>query len=119
MKKILTATLFGLSLMILAGCSSTPEGTMAIKDLAQNIEQMIGQKVVVVGTVDTKVQGMATAGLFKVYKGNVSVWASRPEGSSEPPQAVLVRVSGVVQEEDFPGGIGRRVFIQSESVTME
>ena len=119
MKKILTATLFGLSLMILAGCSSTPEGTVSIKDLAQNIEQMIGQKVVVVGTVDSRVPGIGSTRLFKLYKGNVSVWAYRPEGMPQPPQAVAVRVTGVVQEQDFEGGVGRKVFIQTESLTME
>ena len=117
MKKVLTATLFGLSLMILVGCSSAPEGTVALKDLAQNIEQQIGQKVVVVGTVDSRVPGIGSTRLFKLYRGNVSIWAYRPEGMPEPPQSVVVRVTGVVQEQEFPGGVGRKVFIQTESLT--
>jgi hypothetical protein len=119
MKKISTAVLFGLLLTAFIGCSSTPEGTVAIKDLQQNIEQRIGQKVVVVGLVDTSVGGMSITGLFRLYRGNDAVWASIPEGGSEPPQGVRVRVTGVVAEDDFPAGIGKRVYIESQSIMME
>ena len=49
MKKFSTAVLLGLLLVVFAGCSSAPEGAVAIKDLQQSIEQRIGQKVVVIG----------------------------------------------------------------------
>jgi ABC-type Fe3+-hydroxamate transport system substrate-binding protein len=119
MKKFSIALSIGLLLMVFAGCSSAPEGTVAIKDLQRTIEQQIGQKVVVVGTVDTSVAGMSITGLFRLYKGNDAVWASVPEFSPVPPQGVRVRVTGVIADKEFSGGIGRRVYIDSASVTME
>jgi ABC-type Fe3+-hydroxamate transport system substrate-binding protein len=120
MKNFSVVILIGLLLMVFSGCSSSPEGTVAIKDLQRTMEQQIGQKVVVVGAVDTKnVGGMAITGLFRLYKGNDVVWASVPEGEAEPPQGVRVRVTGVVAEKDFPAGVGRRVYIESESIRME
>jgi len=119
MKKFSAAVLAGLLLLISTGCSSTPSGTVAVKDLQQNIEQQVGQKVVVVGKTDTRTAGMSAVKLFKVYKGTDSVWASVPEGEVEPPHGVEVRVTGVVQSKEFPGGIGQRFFIDSETVNME
>ena len=119
MKKFSTAILLGLLLMVFSGCSSAPEGTVAIKDLQQNIDQRIGEEVVVVGTTDTGVAGMSSAKLFRLYRGNDAVFASVPEGTQEPPQGVRVRVTGVVAKKDFHGGIGERVYIEARSVRME
>jgi len=119
MKKIPIA--FGLLMMIFAGCSSSPEGTVAIKDLQRDIERQIGQRVVVIGSVDTKDNSLSSpeARLFRLYKGNDTVLASIPEGTEAPPQGVRVRVTGVVAEKDFPAGIGRKVYIEAETITME
>jgi len=119
MKKLSIAIPLGLLLMFFAGCSSAPDGTVAIKDLQRTIEQQIGQKVVVVGAVDTSAGGISITKLFRLYKGNDAVWASIPEDASTPPQGVRVRVTGVIAEKDFPGGIGRRVYIESQSINME
>ena len=119
MKKFSIVLPLGLLLMFFAGCSSSSDGTVAIKELQQNIEQKIGQKVVVVGSVDTSAGGMSITGLFRLYKGNDAVWSSVPEGAVPPPQGLRVRVAGVVAEKDFPGGIGRRVYIDAESVKVE
>ena len=119
MKRFIIAIPFGLLLMLLASCSSTPEGTVAIKNLQQTIEQQIGQKVVVIGSVDTSAGGISITRLFRLYKGNDAVWASIPEDAPIPPQGVRVRVTGVVSEKDFPGGIGRRVYIEAHSINME
>jgi len=119
MRIFFVATLFVLSLMVFSGCSSVPEGTVAIKNLQQTIEQQIGQEVVVVGSVDTNVGGMSITRLFRLYKGNNAVWASIPEGDGAPPQGVRVRVTGVIKENDFPGGVGRMVYIESSSIKME
>jgi len=118
MKKFSVAILFGLLLVVFSGCASPPEGTVAIKDLQQTIEQRIGQKVVVVGAVDTSA-GVSLTRQFRLYRGKDAVWASIPAGEEAPPQGVRVRVTGVIAENDFPGGIGRRVYIESESVRME
>ncbi|MDR1727225.1 MAG: hypothetical protein LBT74_04755 [Acidobacteriota bacterium] len=118
-KKFSTAVSLGLALMAFAGCSSTPEGTVPLGELAQGIEKQVGRTVVVVGTVDTGVPGMSAVKLFKLYKGTDYVWASFPEGGEEPPQSVKVRVTGVVAEQEFSGGVGKKVYVKSESVTME
>jgi len=119
MEKISLAIPLVLLLLVVAGCSSAPEGTISLKDLQQTIEQRIGEKVVAVGTVDTSTAGMSTTGLFRLYKGNDFIWARVPDGESAPPQGVRVRVTGVVTENEFSGGIGRKVYIDSESVRME
>ena len=119
MKKISTAILLGSLLIILAGCSTTPEGTVALKDLQRNIEQQIGQKVVVVGNADVRIPGMASHGLFRLYKGYDAVLVTVPEGEKDPPQGARVRVTGVIAEEEFSGGIGRKVYINAQSVRME
>ena len=119
MKKISIAIPLGLLLMFFAGCSSTPEGTVALKELQNTIEQRIGQEVAAVGAVDTKVSGMSITGLFRLYRGNDAVWSSIPEGEPAPPQGVRVRVTGVVKEETFPGGIGRIVYIEAKSIRVE
>jgi hypothetical protein len=105
--------------MVFAGCSSAPEGTVAIKDLQQTIEKRIGEQVVVVGNVDASAGGMSITRLFRLYKGTDAVWASVPEGYEAPPQGILVRVTGVIAEKDFPAGIGRRVYIEAGSIKME
>ena len=115
MKKIPTAILFGLLMTAFIGCSSVPEGTVAIKDLQKNIEQQIGQKVVVVGSVDTGVPGMSAVRLFRLYKGNDAVWVYIPEGEIAPPQGVRVRVSGVISKKDFSAGVGERVYIEADT----
>jgi len=119
MKMFSISLSLSLLFLVFAGCSSAPEGTVAIKDIQRTIEQQIGQKVVVVGTVDNNVGGMSITNLFRLYKGNDAVWASVPEGIPDPPQGVRVRVTGVIAEKDFPGGIGRRVYIESQSIAME
>jgi len=119
MKRFSIAISFGLFLMLFAGCSSTPEGTVTIKDLQQTIEQQIGQKVVVVGSVDTSAGSLSITRLFRLYKGNDAVWVSIPENEPTPPQGIRVRVIGVISEKEFPGGIGRRVYIESQSINME
>ena len=119
MKKFSIAVLFSLLLITFTGCSSAPDGAVAIKELQQTIEQRIGQKVVVVGSVDTSAGGMSITRLFRLYKGNDAVWASVPEGTPDPPQGVRVRVTGVVAEKDFPAGVGRRVYVESQSIMME
>ena len=109
----------GLLMMFFAGCSSAPEGTIAIKELQNTIEQRIGQEVVSVGSVDTNVGGMSITKLFRLYRGNDAVWASIPEGEPAPPQGVRVRVTGVVKAGEFQGGIGRVVYIEAKSIRME
>ena len=119
MKKFSIAIPFCLLLMFLAGCSSAPEGTVAIRELQNTIEQRIGQEVTAVGSVDTSVGGMSITGLFRLYRGNDAVWSSVPEGAQTPPQGVRVRVTGVVAAKEFPGGIGRVVYIEARSIRLE
>lgn len=118
MKKLSAAVLLGLWILISIGCSSTPSGTVSVKDLQKSIDQQVGQNVVVVGMADTRTP-LSSFKMFKVYKGNDYVWASLPEGAEEPPQGVPVRVTGVVQQKEFSGGIGKLSYIESTKLSLE
>jgi hypothetical protein len=117
MKKLSTAVFLGLWILVSLGCSSTPSGTMAVKDLQESIADRIGQDVVVVGMADTRTP-MASFKMFKLSSGNNYVWASIPEDAEEPPQGLKVRVTGTVQQKEFPA-MGNVVFIESTKVGME
>lgn len=117
MKKLSTAVLLGLWLLISLGCSSTPSGTIAVEDLKKNMAEKIGQNVVVVAPTDVRTE-LSSFKMFKLYEGNSYVWASIPDGAEEPPQGYKVRVTGVVQQKEFPA-VGKIYFIESTSVIME
>lgn len=119
MKKISMIFPLGLLLMICVGCSSAPEGTVSVKDLQKTIEQRIGQEVVVVGTVDLNDKNLSVVKLFKLYKGSDVVIVSMPEDDVLPPQGLLSRVKGVVAEDEFAAGVGRKVYIKASSVKLE
>ena len=119
MKNFSTAIVLGLFLIVFAGCSSAPEGAVSIKELQRTIEQRIGQEVVVVGTADLSNASMSSFRLLRLFRGNDAVWASIPEDATSPPQGMRVRVTGVVTEEEFPGGVGRRVYVKSRSIRIE
>jgi hypothetical protein len=118
MKKLSAAVLLGLWLLISLGCSSTPSGTVSVKDLQKNIGQQVGQNVIVVGIADTRTP-LSSFKMFKIYKGTDFIWASLPEGTGEPPQGVTVRATGVVKEKEFQGGIGKLFFVESTTVSLE
>ena len=117
MKKCSAAVLLGLWLLISLGCSSTPSGTIAVKDLQKNMADKLGQNVVVVAMTDIRTE-LSSFKMFKLYQSNSFVWASIPEGTEEPPQGIKVRVTGVVQQKEFPA-VGKIYFIESTSVAME
>lgn len=118
MKKLSAAVLIGLWLLISLGCSSTPSGTVAIKDLQKNMAQQVGQNVVVVGDADTRTT-LSSFKMIKVYKGTDSIYVSLPEGTEAPPQGVAVRVTGVVSQKEFPGLPGKTYYIESKNVSLE
>lgn len=118
MKKFSAAALLGLWLLILLGCSSAPSGTVAIKDLQKNMAQQVGQNVVVIGIADTRTT-LSSHKIMRIYKGMDSIYFSLPEGIEAPPRGVSVRVTGVVQEKEFPGLPGKTYFIESTKVTLE
>ena len=118
MKKFSAAVLLGLWLLISLGCSSAPSGTVAIKDLQKNMAQQVGQNVVVVGSADTRTD-LSSHKIIKIYKGMDSIYVSLPEGTEAPPQGVSVRVTGVVQQKEFPGLPGKTFFIETTKITLE
>jgi hypothetical protein len=118
MKKFSAAVLIGLWLLISLGCSSAPSGTVAIKELQNNMAQRVGQNVVAVGIADTRTT-LASHKIIKIYKGMDSIYISLPEGTEAPPQGVSVRVAGVIQEKEFPGLPGKTYYIESTTVSLE
>ena len=118
MKKFSAAILIGLWLLISLGCSSAPSGTVAIKDLQNNMAQRVGQNVVVLGIADTRTT-LASHKIIKIYKGMDSIYISLPEGTEAPPQGVSVRVTGVIQQKEFPGLPGKTYYIESTNVSLE
>jgi len=119
MKKFSIVLSLGLLLMVFGGCSSDSGGTISIKELQQTIEQRIGQEVVVVGTVDLNDKNLSVVKLFKLYKGSDTVIVSLPEGEALPHQGLRSRVTGVVAEDEFSVGVGRKVYIKASSVKLE
>jgi hypothetical protein len=118
MKKLSAAVLLGLWLLISLGCSSTPSGTVSIKDLQKNMAQQVGQNVVAVGNADTRTT-LSSHKIIKIYKGMDSIYISLPEGTEAPPQGVSVRVTGVVQQKEFPGLPGKTYYIESTKLSLE
>ena len=117
MKKYSAAVVLGLWLLFSLGCSSTPSGTIAVKDLQKSMAEKVGQNVVVVAMTDIRTE-LSSFKMFKLYESNSFVWASIPEGAEEPPQGYKVRVSGVVKEKEFPA-MGKVYFIDSAKLEME
>ncbi len=117
MKKLSTAIFLGLWILISLGCSSTPAGTVAVKDLQEGIADRVGDEVVVVGMADTRTP-LASFKLFKLSAGNNYIWASIPEATEEPPQGHKVRVAGTVTQKEFPA-MGNVYFVESTTLTME
>lgn len=117
MKTLCAATFVGVMLLLLSGCSSTPEGTIAIKEIVNNSAAMLGQDVVVVGMAETKTP-LASFRMFKLFKGNDYVWSTIPEGTEEPPQAVKVRVTGKLLQKEF-NIVGEVYYIEATQIRME
>lgn len=117
MKKFCAATIVGLLLLLSFGCSSTPSGTVAIKDLQQNAATRVGQNVVVVGMAEMNTPNAPTK-MFRIYRDNRYFWVSLPESAPEPPQGADVRVSGTLQQKEF-SLIGKVYYIQADKVSLE
>ena len=117
MKKFCAATVVCLLLLLSFGCSSTPSGTVAIKDLQKNAATQLGQNVVVVGMAELKTPN-APSKMFRISRDNHYFWVSLPESASEPPQGSDVRVSGTLQQKEF-NLIGKVYYIQANKVKLE
>ena len=117
MKKFFTAAFLGLWLLSSLGCSSIPEGTVAIKDLMADPEEQLGVEIELVGMAETRTQ-MSSFGMFKLYQDNDSIWVTLPEDTEEPPQGIDVRVSGILQQKEFTV-IGEVYYILATNVAME
>ena len=117
MKKFFTAAFLGLWLLSSLGCSSVPEGTVAIKDLMADPEEQLGLEIELVGMAETRTQ-MSSFGMFKLYQESDFVWVLLPEGAEEPMQGFDVRVAGILQQKEFTV-IGEVYYILATGVTME
>jgi len=117
MKKLYAATIIGVVLLLSFGCSSAPSGTVAIAEINKDAASKLGQDVVVVGEAETKTQ-LSSFKMFKIFKGNDSIWVTIPEGTEEPPQAVKVRVTGKLQQKEF-NLVGKIFYIEATKIRME
>jgi hypothetical protein len=117
MRKLCAATVIGVVLLLSFGCSSTPEGTIAISELQKTAASRVGQEVVVVGMAETKTP-LSSFKMFKLFKGNDYIWSSIPEGTEEPPQAVSVRVTGTLLQKEF-NLVGKIYYIEATKIRME
>jgi hypothetical protein len=117
MKKIFAAVLLGSLLLILMGCSSTPEGTDSLKDIVKNPAEKLGKNVVVVGLAETKTS-LSSFRMFKLFDDGYNIWVKYPESVEEPPQGINVRVFGILQQGEF-NIIGKVYYIDATKVAME
>jgi hypothetical protein len=117
MKKFFTTAFLGWWLLSSFGCSSLPEGTVAIKDLMADPEEQLGVEIELVGMAETRTQ-MSSFGMFKLYQNNDFVWVTLPEDTEEPPQGIDVRVFGILQQKEFTV-IGEVYYILATRVAME
>ncbi len=117
MKKFFTTAFLGLWLFSSVGCSSLPEGTVAIKDLMANPEEQLGIEIELVGLAETRTQ-MSSFGMFKLYQDSDYIWVTLPEDTEEPPQGIKVRVYGIMQQKEFTV-IGEVYYIMATKVAME
>jgi hypothetical protein len=117
MKKLCGATIIGLWLLISFGCSSTPPGTISVKDLVKNSATQVGQHVVVVGMSEIQTSN-APPRMFRVFKSSDYLWVELPEDASEPPEGVDIRISGTLQQKEFPL-LGKVYYIQADKVSLE
>jgi hypothetical protein len=117
MNKLCAATIIGLVLLLSFGCSSAPSGTVAISELQKTAASRLDQEVVVVGMAETKTS-LSSFRMFKLFKGTDFVWTSIPEGTEEPPQAVSVRVTGVMKQKEF-NIVGKIYYLEAKTIKME
>ena len=117
MTKVSTAVFLGLCLLISFGCSSTPSGTIAVRDLQKNPAQYLGQNVVAVGMADTRTP-LSSFRMFKLYSDSDFVWVALPEGAEEPMQGAMIRVTGTMQQKEF-NIIGKSYYIEAAKVNVE
>jgi len=117
MKKLDTAVFLCIWLLFSLCCSSTPSGTIPIRDLQNKGMEKLGQNVVAVGLAETR-SHMSSFRMFKIYDGGNSLWVVLPEDAEMPPQGVKVRVTGALQQKEF-SGLGKTICIEATKVMME
>jgi hypothetical protein len=120
MRKLFIVVFLGFWLLLLCSCSSTPSGTISIEEIQKTAASKLGQSVVVVGKVETRTS-LSSMGqrMFKLYKGDQSVWVQAPENEELPPQGYAERVTGTIQEKEFSAAVGKIYYIQATSIKIE
>lgn len=119
MKKLCIAVVLGVVFLFLHGCSSTPPGTVSVKDLIEKESELLGQHVIVVGNAETRTS-LAHMKCFQLYKDMNKVWVKLPEDAeSLPPQAEKVRVEGTLKKEKFMTMPEEQLCIEATGYTLE
>jgi len=117
MRKLIPAVILCICMLLTFGCSSTPSGTVSIKEIHQAGAAEIGQNVVVVGTAETK-HNLAAFHMFRLYNKDQYIWVQVPKTEDDPAQGMEVRVTGTVQKKTFQL-IGEVIYIEATKVGVE
>ncbi len=119
MKKLCIAVVLSVGLLALSGCSSTPSGTVSVKDILERESELLGQHVVAVGRAETRTS-MTQLNFFHLYQDMDEVWVELPEDAeSMPPRAEKIRVEGVLKRKKFTAIPEEQLYIDATSVVLE
>lgn len=112
------ALLAGVGLLISQGCSTVPSDALSVSDILQKETELLDQNVVVVGRAETQT-AMSKFNMFKLYRGNETVWVEFPDTAQMPPQAELVRVEGTLKRKKFTAMPEEEFYIEATKVALE
>jgi hypothetical protein len=116
MKKSCTAVFLGLCLLILIGCSSTPSGTIAVRDIQKDAAKYLGQTVVVVGTAEIKTP--LAPKMIRLFNEYDAVYVELSDAVTAPPQGYKIRVTGTLKH-GKRNIIGEVDYIEAAKIQME
>jgi hypothetical protein len=117
MRKLIPAVILCICILLTFGCSSTPSGTVSVKEILQNGAAKVGQNVVVVGTAEMK-HPLSAFHMFRLYNKDQNIWVQVPKTDDDPAQGMEVRVTGMVQKKTFQL-IGDVIYIEATKVAVE
>lgn len=119
MKKLCVAVVLCIALLLVCGCSSTPPGTVSVKDILEKGSELLGQHVIVFGRAETNTP-MKDLKLFYIYKDYDKVWVQLPpDALSMPPQAEKIKVEGTLKKKKFTAMPEEQIYIEATVVDLE
>lgn len=118
MKKFYVAVVLCVALLLVCGCSSTPPGTVRVKDIVEKGSELLGQHVIVFGRAETNTP-MKDLKLFYVYEDFDKAWVQLPQDAlAMPPQAEKIRVEGTLKKKKFMTLPEEQIYIEATVVDL-